>query len=193
VTHCSAVRHAGVTLAEMLIVVAVLSVVAVIAIPQASSLSPATIADAAAAEIARALRFAQREAVRTNNYCVVTIDTATQVLRVDQPTAARTIIPIVHPVDKRDYQVSFGNNSMLRATLVGSVFKYEGGFTTSYALFGPDGMPVYVDKSPLGQLFGLMLGTPEIKPLKEEGRITVRYNNVERIVRIAPVTARISL
>ncbi|MBD8531734.1 MULTISPECIES: prepilin-type N-terminal cleavage/methylation domain-containing protein [unclassified Massilia] len=192
-TRCPAVRHAGVTLAEMLVVVAILGIVAVIAIPQASSLSPATTADAAAAEIARALRFAQREAVRTNNYCVVSIDPATQALRVDQPTPAGDTAPVTHPIDKRDYQIRFGGNSMLRATLVSSVFKYEGGFTSSYALFGPDGMPVYVDKSAVGQLFGLLLGTKEIKPLKEEAKITVRYGNVERVVRIAPVTARVSL
>ena len=192
-TRCLAVRHAGVTLAEMLAVVSILSIVAVVAIPQASSQSPASTADAAAAEIARALRFAQREAVRTNNYCVVSIDTATQVLRVEQPTAAGVTALAIHPIDKRDYRISFGGNSMLRATLVSAVFKYEGGFTSSYALFGPDGMPVYVDKSAVGQLFGLLLGTKDIKPLKEEGRITVRYNNVERVVRIAPVTARISL
>jgi len=177
----------------MLVVVAILGIVAIIAIPQASSQSPATTADAAAAEIARALRFAQREAVRTNNYCVVIIDTATQVLRVEQPTAAGITVATTHPIDKRDYRLSFGSTSMLRATIVSSVFRYEGGFATSYALFGPDGMPVYVDKSAVGQLFGLLLGTPEIKPLKEEGRITVRYNNVERIVRLAPVTARVSL
>lgn len=177
----------------MLIVVAVLSVLAVIAIPQASSLSPATTADAAAAEIFRALRFAQREAVRTNNYCVVSIDLVAQVLRVEQPVAAGGTTPVTHPIDKRDYQVSFGGDTMLRATLVSSVFKYEGGFITSYALFGPDGMPVYVDKSAVGQLFGLLLGAKDIKPLKEEGMITVRYNNVERVVRIAPVTARVSL
>lgn len=192
-TRCPAIRHAGVTLAEMLVVVAILGIVAVIAIPQASSLSPANTADAAAAEIARALRFAQREAVRTNNYCVVSIDTATQVLRVDQPIPGGGTAPATHPIDKRDYQINFGGNTMLRATLVSSSFKYEGGFTSSYALFGPDGMPVYVDKSAVGQLFGLLLGTKEIKPLKEEGRITVRYGNVERVVRIAPVTARVSL
>jgi len=177
----------------MLVVIAILGIVAVIAIPQASSLSSATTADAAAAEIARALRFAQREAVRTNNYCVVSIDTATQVLRVDQPTPAGVTAAATHPIDKRDYQIRFGGNTKLRATLVSSVFKYEGGFTSSYALFGPDGMPVYVDKSAVGQLFGLLLGTKEIKPLKEEGKITVRYGNVERVVRIAPVTARVSL
>jgi len=193
VTHYPAVRHAGVTLAEMLVVVAILGIAAVIAIPQASSLSPATAADAAAAEIARALRFAQREAVRTNNFCVVSVDTVTQVLRIDQPTPAGVTAPALHPIDKRDYRISFGANSMLRATLISSVFRYEGGFATSYALFGPDGMPVYVDKSVVGQLFGFLLNTPEIKPLKEEGRITVRYNNVERVVRIAPVTGRVSL
>jgi hypothetical protein len=81
---------------------------------------------------------------------------------------------------------------MPRATIVSSVFKYEGGPTTNYASFGPDGAPAYVDPSILGQLAALLQGTPDIDPLKEEGKITIRYANIERLVRVAPVTGRVT-
>ncbi|MGJ9419157.1 prepilin-type N-terminal cleavage/methylation domain-containing protein [Massilia sp. CMS3.1] len=167
------VRQAGVSLAEMLTVVAVISVAAVIAIPQASSLSPAA-ADAAAAEVARAVRFAQREAIRTGKYQLVSVDPATQELRV-----ASAGITTLHPVDKRPYKISFAGNAMPRATIANSLFKYEDTTTTNYASFGPDGSPSYV-------------GSKGIEALEEEGKITIRHGNVERVVRVAPVTGRVS-
>jgi prepilin-type N-terminal cleavage/methylation domain-containing protein len=171
-------RQAGVSLAEMLTVVAVLSVAAVIAIPQASSLSPAA-ADAAAAEIASALRFAQREAIRTGKYQQVSVNPATQTLRVYEPNTGNGTTA-THPVDKRAYQISFAGNAMPRAMIVSSVFKYEGGPTTNYASFGPDGAP------------GLLSGAKDIDLLKDEGKITIRHGNVERVVRLAPVTGRVT-
>ena len=164
------VRQAGVSLAEMLTVVAVISVVAVVAIPQASSLSPAA-ADAAAAEVTRAVRFAQREAIRTGTYQRVSADPVSQELRVYRPNAS-TGVTTVHPVDKRPYLISFQKDGMPRARIVSSVFTYEDGTVTNHAAFGPDGAPL---------------------PLKEEGRITLRHGNVERVVRVAPVTGRVTL
>lgn len=183
--------QAGVTLAEMLVVIAIVSIAAAIAIPRADP-QAAFGADAAAGEVARCLRFAQREAIRTGTYQMVGADPATQVLRVYQMVDKKEV-PTVHPVDKIPYQISFAGNAMPRATIVSSIFKYEGGPTTTYASFGPDGAPAYLDPSLLGQLVGLLQGTPDIDPLKEEGKITIRYGNAERVVRVAPVTGRVSL
>lgn len=184
------VRQAGVSLAEMLTVVAIISVAAAIAIPQASSTSPAA-ADAVATEIASALRFAQREAIRTGKYQQVSFSPATQILRVYEPNSGDGTTA-THPVDKRAYQISFAGNAMPRATIVSAVFNYEGGPTTNYASFGPDGAPSDIDKSKLGQLWSALFGTKDIDPLKDEGRITIRYGNVERVVRVAPVTGRVT-
>ena len=183
-------RQAGVTLAEMLTVVAVLSVTAVIAIPSADP-PAAFAADAAAAEIARAIRFAQREAVRTGNFQYISVDPATQMLRIYKPNTASGDTA-THPVDKRPYQISFAGTAMPRATIISSVFKYDGGPTTYIAGFGPDGSPAYVDTGALGQLASLLFGTKDIDPLKEEGKITIRYGNIERVVRVAPVTGRVT-
>jgi prepilin-type N-terminal cleavage/methylation domain-containing protein len=182
--------QAGFTLAEIVIVVAILSITAAIAIPKADP-QAAFAADAAAAEVARALRFAQREAIRTGTYQQISVDPATQVLRVYQPDAS-TGTTATHPVDKRPYQISFAGNAMPRATIVSAVFNYEGGPTTNYASFGPDGTPSCVDPSKLSQLWSALLGTKDIDPLKDEGRITIRYGNVERVVRVAPVTGRVA-
>ena len=185
------VRQAGVSLAEMLIVVAVISVTAVIAIPQASSLSPAA-ADAAALEIARAVRFAQREAIRTGRYQTASVNPATQELRVYRPSSSGGASSL-HPVDKRDYKISFAGNAMPRATIVSSVFTYEDKAVTNYVTFGPDGAPVDPESDPVNvQVAGQVLGPKDASPLKDEGKITLRYGNVERVVRVAPVTGRVS-
>lgn len=185
-------RQAGVTLAEMLTVVAVLAVTAAIAIPKADP-DTAFAADVAAAEVARAIRFAQREAIRTATWQQVSADSAKQELRVYQADNS-TGITAIHPVDKREYKISFAGNVMPRATIVSAVFKYDGGPTTNFISFGPDGAPAYVDPNLLTQsLFSLVLGAKDIDPLKEEGKITIRYGTSERVVRVAPVTGRVSL
>lgn len=184
-------RAAGLTLAEMLVVVAVLAIAATFAIPQADT-QAAYAADTAAGEVARALRFAQREAIRTGTYQHVSVDSASQMLRVYQ-IIDKTDVPATHPVDKTPYQISFAGNAMLRATIVSAVFKYEGGPTLNVASFGPDGAPAYVDPGLLGQVWGFLLGSKDIDPLKEDGQIRIRYGNVERVVRVAPVTGRVTL
>lgn len=175
----------------MVIVIAVVAIAASIAVPKADPVSSFA-ADAMANEVVRALRFAQREAIRTNTYQQVSVDPATQMLRVYQPTTSGSITT-THPVDKRDYQISFAANAMPRATIVSAVFKYEGGPTTNFASFGPDGAPSYVDTSKLSQLWSLLSGTKDIDPLKEDGLVTIRYGNIERVVRVAPVTGRVTL
>ncbi len=185
------VRQAGVSLAEMLTVVAVLGVAAVIAIPQAPSLSPAA-AGAAAAEVARAVRFAQREAIRTGTYQAVSVNPATQVLRVYRPISSAGSTSL-HPVDKRDYEISFAGNAMPRARIVSSVFTYEDKAVTSQVTFGPDGAPVAPASVPVVQDFpGQVLDPKKVSLLKEEGIITLHHGSVERAVRVAPVTGRVS-
>jgi len=186
-------RQAGITLAEMTIVLAILAVATALAIPKADPQSSHA-ADAAAGEIARAVRFAQREAVRTGTYQTISIDLSRQVLRVYQPASSGSGTTAIHPVDKRDYQINFASDGLPQASIVSSVFRYQSGAVTTGAIFGPDGMPIDVAPTKLlGLPIGFLLGTKEISPLKEEARITLRYGGVERVVRVAPVTGRVSL
>lgn len=178
----------------MLAVVAVLGIAAAVVIPKADTQS-ALAADAAAGEIARAVRFAQREAVRTGIYHTISIDPASQVLRIQRPAPSGSgSITVTHPVDKRDYQINFADDGMPRARIVGALFRYQSNAVTNGTIFGPDGAPVDAALSKVSGLpIGIVLGTKEISQLKEDAQITVRYGNVERVVRVAPVTGRVSL
>jgi Tfp pilus assembly protein FimT len=167
----------------MTIVVAILAIAAAIAIPQASTVSPAKV-DATAGEIASAMRFAQREAQRTQVWHVVKFDTATQSLRVYRLTTAGivgedTSKPVLHPVSKINYQVAL---SSAGASITGAVFKYQNGATTNYASFGPDGSPA--------DIHGWLL--KDIDPLQGDGTVTVRHGNVQRVVKVAAVTGRVT-
>lgn len=179
-------RQAGVTLVEMVIVVAVLAVAASLAIPKADSISPA-VADAAAGEVARALRFAQREAIRNDKYYRVEFNTATQKLRVYPMMTWGVVMEdwgttVRHPVNKNTYEVNFSANPTMRSTIVSAVFKYDG-TTRSYASFGPDGTPADIHG----------WAAKDVDPLGENGTITIRHGNAERVVSVAPVTGRVSV
>lgn len=181
-------RQRGVTLAEMLVTVALLGLAASLAIPSASPVSSFA-TDAVAEEVARAVRFAQREAIRTGAWHVARFDIPTQSLRVYRPTSAGagnedTTKPVIHPIDKTSYKVSFGTQAGARGQLVSAVFSYAGGGTRSYVGFGPDGAPAD-SKNPL-------LLT-DIDLLKGNGTVLIRHGHVSREVQVAPVTGRVSI
>lgn len=184
-------NQAGLTLAEMLTVVAVLAVTATIAIPRADP-QAVIAADAVAAEIARAVRFARQEAIRSGSYQKISVDPGSQTMRIVRPTSSSDLAT-GHPVDKRPYVIRFQENSMPHVTIVSSVFNYEGGASTNYAVFGPDGAPVYPMPAKLAtQAPGMVLGASDAEQLKEEGKVTIRHGDVERVVRVAPRTGRVT-
>lgn len=182
-------RQLGVTLVEMVLVVAVLAIAAALAMPQADAIGPAAV-NAAAGQVARAMRFARREAIRTGAYHVVMLDTNAQTLRVYRLTTSGAITedtgkPVMHPVDMRAYNVTFSNDPISNTTLVSAVFKYQSGQTTSYATFGPDGAPVDV-RGWWG--WGLYV----TDPLKDNGVVTLRRGGFQQTVTVAPITGRVT-
>lgn len=181
-----ALRHAGVTLVELLAVIAIIGLVAAIAIPQASSVSPA-VADAAAAEIAHAIRFAQREAVRTGKYHVAEIDPAGQTVRVYSLTGTTTLAedtqnPVMHPVDKRVYRISLADGSATRAVVASSVFTY-GTDTTSNVTFGADGAPVDIN---------YVKGKVATGSLSADGVVRLQAGAALRTVTVDKTTGRVA-
>lgn len=180
------IRQAGITLAEVCVVVAVLGVSAALALPNANPAS-VPVVDAAAGEIASALRFAQREAQRTQAWHVVRIDTAAQSLRVYRLTTSGTVAedssaPVLHPVDKQNYRIAFANGGRAGARITDVSFQYDKTGFMAYASFGPDGAPSDIDGRKAG----------DIHPLKTDGTITVGYGNVQRVVKVALGSGRIT-
>lgn len=179
------IRQAGVTLAEMLVVVAILALTAGIAIPNAGPLATMT-ADAATAEVIGAIRFAQREAIRTGAWHTVKIDTSTQTLRVYRLTSSGnedTSNPVVHPIDKRKYDVAFNSNGPARATIVLVDFDYQSGGNSNLNTlgFGPDGTPALLLSAKDG----------DFKPMLQ-GLVSIKAGNRQRDLAVDIVTGRVS-
>ena len=174
------VRQAGVTLAEMLVVVAILALTAGIAIPTASPLATVG-AGIGTAEVTQAIRFAQREAIRTGAWHTVKIDPSAQTLRVYRLTAAGgedTGNPVVHPIDKRRYDVAFGAGSPSRAAITLVDFDYEGGSNTNLTTlsFGPDGTPALLVSAKDGDTKAMKAGVVGIR--SDSGQRTLVVDNV---------------
>lgn len=183
----SLLGQAGVTLAEMLVATAVMALTASIAIPNAAPLV-AINKDATTTEIIRAIRFAQREAIRTGAWHTVRIDTTTQTLRVYRMTMSGTVsedtsIPVLHPIDKRKYDQAFGAGSNAPGTIALVDFDYESGGNTNLNTlsFGPDGTP--------GLLTGRKAG--DVKSM-QAGKVSIRYGSQQRDLAIDVVTGRVS-
>jgi prepilin-type N-terminal cleavage/methylation domain-containing protein len=175
----------GVTLLELLLVVAVLALAASLALPRADAAS-ASGADAVAGEVAHALRFARREAIRTGAWHTASFDAASAVLRVYRLDISGTVVedtshPVLHPVDKREYRLVLGGGA-LRAEVASALFQYNSGATSNALSFGPDGAPALIS----GWLF------KTIDPLKYDGQVTVRNGRAERVVKVDAVTGRVT-
>lgn len=167
----------GVTLAEMLATVAVIAIAASIVVPAASP-SAAFATDAAASEVAHAIRFAQREAVRTGIWHAVRFDLPAQALlvyRLNAGGAQDTANKVLHPVGKAEYEVSLRPVGQL-ATVE---FKYRTRPVTNYISFRPDGAPASFNAAaPAGDL------------LEQDGKVVVTQGSVQRSVSVARVTGR---
>jgi Tfp pilus assembly protein FimT len=179
------IGQAGATLAEMLVVVAILALTASIAIPNAAPV--ATISgDAATQEVIAAIRFAQREAIRTGAWHTVKIDTSAQTLRVYRLTSSGsedTSNPVMHPVDKRKYDLAFSGNGPARATITLVDFDYKSGGNTNLNTlgFGPDGTPALLTGSSDSDIKAMLLGV-----------ISIRAGASQRNLAIDIVTGRVS-
>jgi prepilin-type N-terminal cleavage/methylation domain-containing protein len=183
---------AGLTLVEMVVTVAVLSIVALVAVPRADSASSFA-GDALAGEVANALRFGQQEAIRTGRYHVVKIDPTTHTLSVYRMTASGAIgrdtgFTVLHPVDRREYSYSVAGNGFPAATIAGSVFKYKDGAVFDYASFGPDGAPAYIH----GSWDNGLDPSTERDALDGDAVVTIRHGQAERQVRLNAVTGRVT-
>lgn len=137
-------RAKGVTLAELLVVIVILSIVATIVVPSLAPLSEFAL-DQTAKQVAYTLEFASREAQRTGKVTVVSFNTTAKTIEVYQPIynpalSGRT--PVKHPLEKRDFIVQLDSGRLTGASLaVSASFSFEDGSTASEIAFDPLGQP----------------------------------------------------
>jgi prepilin-type N-terminal cleavage/methylation domain-containing protein len=166
----SAHRHNGYTLAEMLIVCAVLAVAAAVALPSAQPVAEFRV-DAAASEVVQALRFARQEAMRTGAYRALRCDIASNQLSVYVPDASGGVANMVaHPLSKMDYTLNLGQapaGSNMALTRCSFVFTDKS--TNTFLAFDADGNPIG--------------GTMQIRALSS-GTIIVGAGNVTRTIAV---------
>ena len=117
-------RQVGYTLVEVLVVVVILGVVAAALLATHGSVDAEQTLEAAAAEVAAALRFARSEAIRSGEPHGVEASTSTQLVRVYRlDTSASPPVPVYsvrHPVDKKLYHLDFSSDPMLAPVSVTS-------------------------------------------------------------------------
>jgi prepilin-type N-terminal cleavage/methylation domain-containing protein len=133
----------GFSLAEMLTVCAVLGVAAVVALP---SSQPAieTRAGVAAAEVARALRFAREEAMRTGALVMASCDTNRNTVSVYTPDAGGNVAaPINDPLTHMSYVAAIGAAPTgAGATLRSCSFRFADNTQATSIAFDANGNPV---------------------------------------------------
>jgi Tfp pilus assembly protein FimT len=152
--HCT-----GLTLAELLVVCAVLAIAVTIALPTAQPVAEFR-ADTAAGEVAQALRYARAEAIRTNGYRMISCDTTSNKILVYIPDANGAFAAAVtDPMTKKDYavvldQAPAGSN----LALASCSFVFADKTAATAVVFGADGKPFAAAKS----LSALSLGTIQL-------------------------------
>jgi prepilin-type N-terminal cleavage/methylation domain-containing protein len=136
-------RRHGFSLAELLIVCAVLGVVAVVALPAAQPVAEFRL-DAAAGEVVQALRFARQEAMRTGAYRALRCDTPNNQVQVYIPDAVGGVAATVpHPLSKMDYTINLGQAPAGgNIKLASCSFAYTGDGSTLFVAFDGNGNPV---------------------------------------------------
>jgi type II secretory pathway pseudopilin PulG len=168
----------------MLVVVAIVGVLAAVAVPSADPLSSFKV-DAVAAELAHAVRFAQREAVRTGERHIVSVEQASQTIRLYRMTTSGQyqedpLNKVLHPIDKGEYRLALSHNPALGATIASVKFNF-GGSDMSTVAFDAAGAPINLGNT----------ASAPTEPLKT-GEVTLQHGRLTRTVRIAPVTGRVS-
>jgi prepilin-type N-terminal cleavage/methylation domain-containing protein len=140
----------GFTLAELLVVIALLSVVAAVALPVSMPQDGFTL-EAAAQETADAIRWARAEAIRSGSLLDATgqrivgfdVSTSTQHVRVSGYSGYARGSTATNPVDKKSYDLDLANDAATRGvTIASAVFANQAGASAgTVAIFDADGNP----------------------------------------------------
>ncbi len=147
-------RASGYTLVEVIIAVGLLAVLAASALPLVAPVDENRI-DAAAQEIANALRFARGEALRTGAYHGVdfSVDPGTslrriRVFRTDSASPPNPVYDVRHPLDKKLYDIRLESGPGTQGVVISHAefLYYKPLFTwvtLDWVAFDATGMPEY--------------------------------------------------
>jgi len=185
-------RHQGFTLAELLVVVAIISITAAVAVP-ASAPSADKRLDAAAQEVIDALRYARIEALRTGTFygADFSVDPATGQRRVRvfrSPVPPNPVYDVMHPLDKKLYDRQLASGSATAGVSISAAtLYYQSGAATpvaqDWAAFDSAGTPEYY---PDANNYAAYSGPGKVSAVT----LTIQGSSVQ--VLLDPVTGRVT-
>lgn len=187
-------RASGYTLAELLVVLALVSILALAAVPVAAPSADKRL-DAAAQEVINALRFARIEALRTGTFygADFNLDPATgarrvRVFRTDSAVPPNPVYDVRHPLDKRLYDNQLVSGSATAGvTISAAAFYYQRGAATpvarDWAAFDASGKPDYY---PDAGNYAAYSAAPYLSA------VTLSYQGRSVQVLLDPVTGRVT-
>lgn len=160
---------------------------AIIVIPDSAPTNQQKL-DVVANQIAQALRFAHREALRTGEHHGVTISQVTQTITVkkwDMSTdpVSTELIPY-HPVDKQSFVFDADGISLapgVSITNSSDIFNYATIGRRRSLIFDPQGVPVWV------------LGSDDSVYRLLDGIVELSNGQDQRNVSVAPLTGRVTI
>lgn len=169
----------GYTLTEMVIVIAIMAIIAAVAVPELSKNDESKL-DAAAAEVASAMRFAHSEAVRTGEPYGVYASHSDQRIRVYRLPVSTPIYDVYDPLTKQLMDFQFNNNTN-EVELDSVVLTFHGmwGWKSYLGFEGGSGTPKYNDSGTTR-----MLNT---------GYVRLSYGDAKRTINISPMTGRVTV
>lgn len=176
----------GFTLLELLVVVAMLAIFAAVALPSLAPIGPEKV-EAAAQQVAEALRFARDETLRSGEIHGVQVQLATGRVTVYRSSGALsppylgTIL--YHPVSKQPFDFFLAQGSLTAGVTIANndaPFRYRGSaLYWEDLLFAPAGNPTHLSSGTTSQL--------------QSGQIKLNCGGYGKTVVVHPITGRVTI
>ena len=176
----------GYSLPELLAVIVILGIAAAVAIPDISAVNSNKL-ELAAGEVARTIRFARSESLRTGEIHGVEISQNTQrviAYKADLSTTPVSKAAILdHPVSKQTYDFEVDTASMTEGVSIINTqdpFLYATGRRKNL-LFDDTGMPIWI------------VNSTSTTYILQDGTVLLSYGGENRTVTVAQITGRVTV